>query len=645
MKQNPNTQCNNASSCGCNASTTESTSYWKGICAALFLCIGLILQYKVQTPLLYFLVPYLIGYLLVGLTVLNEAWKAILKADFFNEFTLMSVATIGAIAIGEYPEAVAVMLFYYVGELFQHHAVDRARTNIQELLDVRSLVATVKRDEEFVEVEPSEVKIGDVLVVRVGERVPLDGELLMGGGSFDTSALTGESVPRSIALGEEVLAGMINLDRVIELRVTKSYTDSSLSKILHLVEEATSRKAKTELFIRRFAKVYTPIVFFLAVAIVLLPWFFVADYQFANWLYRGLVFLVISCPCALVISIPLGFYGGIGAASRHGILFKGANYLELLTKIKSIGFDKTGTLTQGVFKVKQFATVESRVKDKDNLLATIVAIEVNSTHPIAKAIVQYSKEQGVEKNSLSFSTVKELPGYGMLAKNGEVTYLLGNAKLLEKYNVSYPSSLTENVETTILLAENGIFVAHLVIADVIRSDAKHLIDNLRKKGILNIALLSGDQTTIVERTAKELGINHYYGNLLPEQKVELVKEAKRKGEPLCFVGDGVNDAPVLALSDVGVAMGGMGSDAAIEVADVVIQSDQPSRLITAINIANKTKQIVYQNIALAFGVKAIVLILGGFGLATMWEAVFADVGVALLAILNAVRILTKRFSV
>lgn len=645
MKQNPNTQCNNASSCGCNASTTESTSYWKGICAALFLCIGLILQYKVQTPLLYFLVPYLIGYLFVGLTVLNEAWKAILKADFFNEFTLMSVATIGAIAIGEYPEAVAVMLFYYVGELFQHHAVDRARANIQELLDVRSLVATVKRDEEFVEVEPSEVKIGDVLVVRVGERVPLDGELLMGGGSFDTSALTGESVPRSIALGEEVLAGMINLDRVIELRVTKSYTDSSLSKILHLVEEATSRKAKTELFIRRFAKVYTPIVFFLAVAIVLLPWFFVADYQFANWLYRGLVFLVISCPCALVISIPLGFYGGIGAASRHGILFKGANYLELLTKIKSIGFDKTGTLTQGVFKVKQFATVESRVKDKDNLLATIVAIEVNSTHPIAKAIVQYSKEQGVEKNSLSFSTVKELPGYGMLAKNGEVTYLLGNAKLLEKYNVSYPSSLTENVETTILLAENGIFVAHLVIADVIRSDAKHLIDNLRKKGILNIALLSGDQTTIVERTAKELGINHYYGNLLPEQKVELVKEAKRKGEPLCFVGDGVNDAPVLALSDVGVAMGGMGSDAAIEVADVVIQSDQPSRLITAINIANKTKQIVYQNIALAFGVKAIVLILGGFGLATMWEAVFADVGVALLAILNAVRILTKRFSV
>lgn len=645
MKQNPNTQCNNASSCGCNASTTESTSYWKGICAALFLCIGLILQYKVQTPLLYFLVPYLIGYLFVGLTVLNEAWKAILKADFFNEFTLMSVATIGAIAIGEYPEAVAVMLFYYVGELFQHHAVDRARANIQELLDVRSLVATVKRDEEFVEMEPSEVKIGDVLVVRVGERVPLDGELLMGGGSFDTSALTGESVPRSIALGEEVLAGMINLDRVIELRVTKSYTDSSLSKILHLVEEATSRKAKTELFIRRFAKVYTPIVFFLAVAIVLLPWFFVADYQFANWLYRGLVFLVISCPCALVISIPLGFYGGIGAASRHGILFKGANYLELLTKIKSIGFDKTGTLTQGVFKVKQFATVESRVKDKDNLLATIVAIEVNSTHPIAKAIVQYSKEQGVEKNSLSFSTVKELPGYGMLAKNGEVTYLLGNAKLLEKYNVSYPSSLTENVETTILLAENGIFVAHLVIADVIRSDAKHLIDNLRKKGILNIALLSGDQTTIVERTAKELGINHYYGNLLPEQKVELVKEAKRKGEPLCFVGDGVNDAPVLALSDVGVAMGGMGSDAAIEVADVVIQSDQPSRLITAINIANKTKQIVYQNIALAFGVKAIVLILGGFGLATMWEAVFADVGVALLAILNAVRILTKRFSV
>lgn len=645
MKQNPNTQCNNASSCGCNASTTESTSYWKGICAALFLCIGLILQYKVQTPLLYFLVPYLIGYLFVGLTVLNEAWKAILKADFFNEFTLMSVATIGAIAIGEYPEAVAVMLFYYVGELFQHHAVDRARANIQELLDVRSLVATVKRDEEFVEMEPSEVKIGDVLVVRVGERVPLDGELLMGGGSFDTSALTGESVPRSIALGEEVLAGMINLDRVIELRVTKSYTDSSLSKILHLVEEATSRKAKTELFIRRFAKVYTPIVFFLAVAIVLLPWFFVADYQFANWLYRGLVFLVISCPCALVISIPLGFYGGIGAASRHGILFKGANYLELLTKIKSIGFDKTGTLTQGVFKVKQFATVESRVKDKDNLLATIVAIEVNSTHPIAKAIVQYSKEQGVEKNSLSFSTVKELPGYGMLAKNGEVTYLLGNAKLLEKYNVSYPSSLTENVETTILLAENGIFVAHLVIADVIRSDAKHLIDNLRKKGILNIALLSGDQTTIVERTAKELGINHYYGNLLPEQKVELVKEAKRKGEPLCFVGDGVNDAPVLALSDVGVAMGGMGSDAAIEVADVVIQSDQPSRLITAINIANKTKQIVYQNIALAFGVKAIVLILGGFGLVTMWEAVFADVGVALLAILNAVRILTKRFSV
>lgn len=579
---------------------------------------------------------YLLAYIPVAWPVIKEAYATIAKGDIFTEFLLMALATIGAFALGEYPEAVAVMLFYSIGELFQGAAVNRAKNNIKALLDVRPDIATVLRDGKYVVVNPKEVAIGEIIQLKVGEKAPLDGELESESASFNTAALTGESKPKTIRKNEQVLAGMLNLDGVSTLKVTKKFEDSALSKILELVQNASAKKAKTELLIRRFAKIYTPVVFFLAVALILLPYFFVANYDFNVWLYRALIFLVISCPCALVISIPLGYFGGIGAASANGILFKGSNYLDLITKVNTVVLDKTGTLTQGVFTVRE---IQSEIAEKE-LVSYLASIESQSTHPIAKAIVAYANDIKL----LPVKNVKEVAGHGLKAEINGNEVLAGNGKLLKQFKIAYPSEVDELVETTVLLAVGGKYAGFVTIADEAKPDAKQAITTLHAVGVNKIVMLSGDKTSITQKVATDLGIDQAHGDLLPEDKVTQLE--KIKAEPnrvVAFVGDGINDAPVLALSDVGMAMGALGSDVAIETADVVIQNDMPSKIATAIKIGRATKKIVYQNIGLAFGVKAIVLILGAGGLATMWEAVFADVGVAFLAILNAIRIQRMRF--
>jgi Cd2+/Zn2+-exporting ATPase len=583
------------------------------------------------------LVWYGVAYLPVGIPVLIDAGKAILRKDVFSEFFLMGIATIGAFAIGEYPEGVAVMLFYTIGELFQSAAVKRAKGNIKALLDIRPESATVIRNNQTEIVHPETVQIGETIQVRSGEKIPLDGVLLNEKGSFNTSALTGESVPDTIYKDHNVLAGMINIGQVIEIKVSKKFSDSSISRILEMVQNATARKAQTELFIRKFARIYTPIVVLLATLLTVLPYFFVDSYVFSDWLYRALIFLVISCPCALVISIPLGYFGGIGAASRNGILFKGSNYLDLLTKVNTVVMDKTGTLTKGVFKVQK---VQSEKYEEEEFLSMVAAIEKNSTHPIAKAIVAESMNQG---ERFSISSVEEISGHGLKGTLNSETILAGNSKLLKKFNVIYPESIDEIVDSIVLVALNNKFVGFITVSDEIKEDAGKAIQDLKSMSIETI-MLSGDKQAVVSDVATKLGIEKAFGNLLPENKVEKVEELKKDtSKVIAFVGDGINDAPVLALSDVGIAMGGLGSDAAIETADVIIQTDHPSKIATAISIGKATKQIVWQNIILAFSVKAIVLALGAGGLATMWEAVFADVGVALLAILNSVRIQKMKF--
>ena len=586
---------------------------------------------------------YTVAYLIVGLPVLREAWAAMLKKDFFNEFSLMSAATLGAFAIGEYPEGVAVMLFYAVGELFQSAAVNRAKGNIKALLDVRPNTVDVFRNNAYETVAPESVEIGEIIQVRVGEKAALDGEMISASSSFNTSALTGESTPKNIKVGETVLAGMVNLDKVIELNVTKKFADSSLARILDMVQNASARKAPTELFIRKFAKIYTPIVFFLAVALTILPYFFVENYIFRDWLYRALVFLVISCPCALVISIPLGYFGGIGAASRNGILFKGGNYLDVMANVNTVVMDKTGTLTEGVFKVQQLKMTEAVAKNMNEteFMKLLASVEIKSTHPVAKAIVQAADK---DLSSFDVKDVEEISGHGLKSTVNEQTILVGNTKLLRKFNVTYDSAVDGVVETIVVVAINGQYAGYVTIADQIKADAQLAITRMNQAGVTQTVMLSGDKTSITQKVAQVIGIDTAYGDLLPEDKVAKVEAIKQDTSKIvAFVGDGVNDAPVLALSDVGIAMGGMGSDAAIETADVVIQTDQPSKIATAIKVSRATKRIVWQNIGLAFAVKAIVLILGAGGLATMWEAVFADVGVALLAILNAVRIQKMRF--
>lgn len=588
---------------------------------------------------------YLIAYIPVGLPVMTEAWEAIRDNDFFSEFTLMSIATIGALFIGEYPEAVAVMLFYSVGEIFQDAAVNRAKRNISALLDVRPETANVLRDDTLQEVSPEDVVLGETLEVKVGERVPLDGILINESAFFNTSALTGESVPRSVKQGGEVLAGMIVEDKVSRITVTKPFGQSSLARILDMVQNATERKAPTEQFIRKFSRVYTPIVVTLAALIVLLPWLwtFISpgfDYLFSDWIYRALVFLVISCPCALVISVPLGYFGGIGAASRRGILFKGSNYLEEVTKLDTVIMDKTGTLTHGVFDVQQIVTVAGMTENE--LIGTIATVETQSTHPIAKAIVRYAEEHSVQL--LLPENIKEIPGFGLETEINGKQILVGSSRLLSERGVSFPDEVATIPETTVLCAVNGRYVGYILVADSLKEDAKDAINELYKAGITNIVMLSGDKQAIVSKLAAELNITHAYGDLLPEGKAERLQEFKTDSSShVAFVGDGVNDAPVLALSDIGIAMGGLGSDVAIETADIVIQTDQPSKIPVAIRIGKTTKRIVIQNIILALAVKLIVLIFGALGVATLWEAVFADVGVSLIAIVNSVRIMKMKF--
>ena len=582
------------------------------------------------------LIWYVVAYVPVGFPVLKEAFESIRKGEVFSEFLLMSIATIGAFAIREYPEGVAVMLFYAVGEVFQTLAVQRAKTNIKLLLDQRPDEATVMNGENATIKKASEIIIGEIIQLKPGEKLALDGKLLSDTASFNTAALTGESKPDTKQKDETVLAGMINLNTVVLVEVTTAYTDSKLSKILEMVQEATAKKAPTELFIRKFAKIYTPVVVFLAIGICLLPMLFVENYVFSDWLYRALIFLVISCPCALVISIPLGYFGGIGAASKNGILFKGSNFLDLMASIEVVVMDKTGTLTKGVFKVQKVVAVDISEAD---LIKYTAALETKSTHPVGTAIIEYAK--GSEKEA-TVTDVEEIAGHGLKGKVDGKEILAGNVKLMKKFNIIYDPEIDTTPFTIIVIAINQKYAGYFLIADEIKEDAKEAIQSLHKINVKTV-MLSGDKQAVVDAVAKELNIDQAYGDLLPENKVEKVEELKLKNLKIAFVGDGVNDAPVVALADAGIAMGGLGSDATIETADIVIQNDQPHKIFTAINIGKQTKKIVWQNITLAFVVKGIVLVLGAGGLATMWEAVFADVGVALLAILNAVRIQRMKF--
>jgi Cd2+/Zn2+-exporting ATPase len=586
------------------------------------------------------LIYYLVAFLPVGIPVFREAIEEMKEGEIFSEFTLMAIAAVGAFCIGEYPEAVAVMLFYTVGEILQDEAVDRATRNISHLLDVRPERTSVVREERLVEVAPQDVAVGELIELKPGERVPLDGELITAEASFDTSALTGESMPRTLRQGGQVLAGMIVSDRSIRLRVTRPYDQSTLARILSLVKDATERKAPTELFIRKFARIYTPIVIGLAAAIVLLPALFVADYQFTGWLYRGLVFLVISCPCALVISVPLGYFAGIGAASKLGVLFKGSNYLDAITQMDAIAFDKTGTLTKGTFEVYEADIAEST--DKAFFLSAVMSVEAKSTHPIAQAVVAYATAQHAQP--LTVDRMNEISGHGLAATVGGHQLLVGNLRLMAKEDVTVPSVLGESIATLVICAIDGRYAGTLFLADTLKEDAVQAIADLKREGISEVHLLSGDKREIVDHFAAQLGIQHAHAELLPEDKAAYISRLTKEEQKLvAFVGDGMNDAPVLAMSHVGIAMGGLGSDAAIESADVVIQNDMPSRVATAIRIGKYTQRIVRQNIAGAISVKVIILIAGALGYASLWSAVFADVGVALLAVGNSLRVLYKRY--
>ena len=589
------------------------------------------------------LIWYIAAYLPVGFGVMHEAVEEAMKGDIFSEFMLMSVACVGAFAIGEYPEAVAVMWLYCIGEALQHRAVHKARHSISSLTHYRPELARLmrwngeKNAMEQILVKPEMVSVGDVIEVLPGERVPLDGVLLLPDGerdalvNFDTAALTGESMPRQVGMEGEVLAGMIALERAASLRVTRTQSESALTRILKMVEEATERKAPTELFIRRFARIYTPIVILLATLTVVLPWAYTLiapsfHYHFATWLHRALVFLVISCPCALVISVPLSYFAGIGRASRMGVLFKGGNSLDALTGVDTVVFDKTGTLTTGAFGVRQ--TMQLSPEE----LQTVVAMERSSTHPIAKAIVKVYGE-GEKINA------ENMPGLGLRAEIAGETWLAGTLRLLENQGVSYPEELQTIPDTIVACAKNGRFIGCILLSDTLKPDAADAISMLRKVGITLVEMLSGDKQALVDKVADELKLEQALGDLLPQHKAERIETLQKQGRKVAFVGDGINDAPVLALSDVGIAMGGAGADMAIETADVVLQTDQPSRLAQALGLARKTRAIVWQNIAFAIGVKVVVMVLGLMGIATLWEAVFADSGVALLAVVNAMRIM------
>lgn len=614
-------------------------SHWPLLTALAVIIIMMVLEYGFSIVFnnLIQLAIFIPAYLLAGYNVLALAFRKAMRLDFFNEFFLMSVATLGAFAIGSYSEGVAVMVFYSIGEWFQDSAVSNAKRSIKALLDIRPDSVDVIRDGKVVNISPSEVQIDELIQVKPGEKVALDGVLTSDRATFNTAALTGESKPDNKNKGEIVLAGMINLNQLAELRVTALFKDSKLSKILEMVQDATARKSQTQLFISRFAKVYTPIVFLLAVLVVALPYFFVADYNFSDWLYRGLVFLVISCPCALVVSIPLGYFGGIGLASKNGILFKGSNFLDVITTVNTVVMDKTGTLTKGVFDVQKVVAANGYTEKE--LVRIAAALESKSTHPIAIAVKQYA---GDDISGVKIEQVEEIAGHGLKGIIDGKEVLAGNAKLLKKFNIPYDKALDEIDDSVVVIAIENVYTGYITIADEVKEDAKQTITDLHALNIKTV-MLSGDKQSVVSRVAAFLGIDAAFGDLLPENKVQKVQELKDKSLKIAFIGDGVNDAPVVALADAGIAMGGLGSDATIETADIVIQNDQPSKIVTAIKIGKITRTIVWQNIALAMIVKIAVLILGAGGVATLWEAVIADVGVALLAILNAVRIQNIKF--
>ena len=581
-------------------------------------------------------VLYGVSYLLIGGKVLLTAFRNITRGEIFDENFLMMVATVGAFAIGEYPEAIAVMLFYEIGELFQSYAVNRSRKSISSLLDIRADHANLVTESGTKEVAPEAVSIGDLIVIKPGERVPLDGEIIEGECYLDTSALTGESIPRLISVGEEILAGCINTNALVKVRVTKVAGESTVARILELVENASSKKAQTEKFITKFARVYTPIVVLLAVLIAIIPPF-VFQVNFSTWLYRSLSFLVVSCPCALVVSIPLGFFAGLGGASKQGVLVKGGNYLEALNHVETVVFDKTGTLTKGVFKVSQIKPVNMNEAEFIELAAYA---ESQSTHPIAKSIVD-AYTQVIDTTVLS--QYEEIAGHGVKVFVGDKEVLIGNAKLMQRANIG--TANVDAVGTIIHMAVDQIYVGYMVIADEIKENSKAAIAKLKQLGVSKVVMLTGDHEGVAKKVAAELGVDEVYAGLLPHQKVEHVEEIlahKTKDKNIVFVGDGMNDAPVLARADIGVAMGGIGSDAAIEAADVVLMEDDPMALVKAINKAKQTSMILYQNIIFALGVKILVMILVACGLATMWAAVFADVGVTILAVMNSTRALKSK---
>ena len=596
------------------------------------------------------LVIFLVSYLVIGGDVLLSAFKNILNGQVFDENFLMAIATVGAFAIGEYPEGVAVMLFYQLGELLQGIAVNNSRKSIVSLMDIRPDYANIKVGEGIKKVSPEEIKVGEIIVVKPGEKVPLDGKIVKGASTFDTSALTGESLPREAKAGDDVLSGFINKNGLIEIQVAKVFSESTVSKILYLMENAGSKKSKTENFITKFARYYTPAVVITALIVAIFPPLLIQGATFSDWIYRALIFLVVSCPCALVISIPLGFFGGIGGASRHGILIKGTNYLEVLNNLESVVMDKTGTLTKGIFKVTE-VNAENNIKINDFqnnkteltkplLLKYAAHIEKFSNHPIAQSIVAEYENSVSKVDENVVKDFEEISGFGIKVNINNHQFLAGNSKLMNLGNITFDKK--ENLGTAIYLAADGKYIGNILISDEVKEDSARAIKGMKENGVKEIVMLTGDNEAIGKNIAEKLGIDKVFTELLPNEKVEKLEEIyKTKSEKgkVAFVGDGINDAPVLARADLGIAMGGAGSDAAIEAADVVIMNDEPSKIVTAIKIAKKTKEIVWQNITVAFAIKIVVMALGLFGDATMWEAVFADVGVALLAVLNATRVL------
>ncbi len=611
--------------------------YKEAAISGLLLAAAVVAEFGIETTAAVYLPLYVISYLAVGGPVWIKAFKSIRGGTIFSEFLLMGIATIGAFAIGEYAEGVAVMLFYMIGEYVQHGAVHRARSSIKSLINEQPDEALVERSGSTASMHPAEVKIGEIIRVKPGEKVPLDGELLTEKASFNTAALTGESKPMTREGGEEVWAGSINRDKPVRIKTTAAFKDSKLSNILTMVQEAAERKAPTQRFISKFAAVYTPMVVWLAVAVTFVPYLFVQNYVFQEWFYRALVFLVVSCPCGLVISIPLGYFGGIGAASRNGILLKGSDYLDQLRKMKTLFLDKTGTLTEGTFEVQGIEPVNGYAKDE--LLQWAASLERQSTHPIGKAILNYANGQALEEAA----DQQEISGRGLKGTVSGRKVLTGNRELLEDAGIAVAvgENGTEDASTKVFVAVDGAHAGTIYIADTIKQDSRDAVETLKKRGVESLIMLSGDNQTVTDAVAAEVGISEAYGGLLPEEKYSHVEQALSGKHTVGFVGDGVNDAPVITLADVGLAMGGIGSDATIETADVVIQTDQPSKIATAVDIAHFTHRIVWQNIGIALGVKVGVMALAAVGFASLWAAIFADVGVALIAIANAVRVQQK----